>query len=105
LDITTIWETATTDITITLGSESWLLPSCNFNECGDRLFIGIIDTEALFDTITFDTSGGANSGNYLIGFDSVSYGQLSQVPEPASLLLLASGLAGLGFAGRKKKPA
>lgn len=80
--------------TITIGGDV----STSFNLlAGVSSFFGVIDTADLFSSITFDASGGPN-----VGFDAASYGLVSSVPEPATLMILGLGLAGLGASRCKK---
>jgi hypothetical protein len=56
-----------------------------------------------FDSATFfytDPSG--NPRNLIEAVDNITYDNVSQVPEPASIMLAAVGLMGLGFARRRK---
>jgi len=82
------------DSTVTIGGNV----KTSFNLlAGVNAFFGVIDTSALFSSITFDVSGGPN-----VGFDAASYG-IASVSEPATLLLLGLGLLGLGLTARRKK--
>jgi hypothetical protein len=60
-------------------------------------FFGVYDPTGSFNELTFTAEGGPN-----IGWDALSYKSAEPIPEPGSLLLLASGLGVLGF-GRKRK--
>ena len=78
-------------------SQQVLLPYDYDN--GGFSFVGFTDTSA-FSSVTVDAA--FPHGDF-ISVDDVRYGAFSRVPEPSSLLLLASGLAGLaGLAWRKK---
>lgn len=64
-------------------------------------FIGVIDTMQTFSTAEID---GVTSGDYLL-FDRLQTGAATHVPEPGTLAIFGLGLAGLGFARRRKATA
>lgn len=65
-------------------------------------FWGVTANEEI-KSIHFGLSGGAATTGGYFQVDNLTIGsQGQQVPEPASLALLGIGLAGLGFASRKK---
>lgn len=75
---------------------------------GSVVYWGLIDTDNLFTSLAFDNTG---SGADFFGFDDFSIGSLEQVtpggpsqpvPEPGTMLLLGSGLLGMGFLARKR---
>ena len=70
---------------------------------GGTGFLGIIGNVP-FNMITFETGGIPDSADFSEAFyvDNVAFVAATQIPEPATLALLGLGLAGLGFARRRK---
>ncbi|MFW2541447.1 VPLPA-CTERM sorting domain-containing protein [Primorskyibacter sp. 2E107] len=62
----------------------------------DPNFWGVV-TDTAFSSITFSTVSGER-----VGFDELKFGNLSQVPLPASGLLLLAGVGALGLRRRKR---
>jgi len=97
---------------IAAGNQSWdhstfslLGTTWDLGIPGDSGFFGVIETSGTFLAGT-EFSFGQNSINWSgVRFDNVIYSAngTSPVPEPASVFLFASGLAGLAGLGRKKK--
>lgn len=71
---------------------------------GSVLYFGFYDLENTYTSITFTNT---NAGTDYFGFDDFTIGTLeninSTVPEPATLLLLGAGFAGLAAFRRRRK--
>ncbi len=65
-------------------------------------FLNVLSIEFYFDDGTWDALG-LNANGLQQNGDQFYIGSISDVPIPAALPLLLSGLAGLGFASRRKR--
>ena len=72
-------------------ADSFTLTTLTF----DTLFLGTSSLD-----ISVNTLGDANGNQLTYSLES---GSINVIPEPATILLLSSGLAGLGFLRKKKK--
>jgi hypothetical protein len=95
-------------LTLTLlgagGATTLTVPHTINNDGGGVLYFGVIDTANPFTRITF---GNTAAGTDFFGFDDMTVGSVQQVqpapvPEPATVLLLGAGLAGVAAARRRR---
>ena len=92
---------ATSTITaMDFGGNSFTTSMIFQGQVGEQRFIGF-DSPLGISSIIFTSASHVN-GFSAIAMDNVSYGHLTPIPEPSTLLLLVTGLMGLRFMGYVK---
>ena len=86
------------------GATTVLNINTGFGNDGSLLFWGFTDSAVQYDRITF---GNSSAGADVIGFDSLTTGQVGgrPVPEPATLSLLGVGLGAAGLRRLRRRKA
>ncbi|WP_309671971.1 PEP-CTERM sorting domain-containing protein [Gemmatimonas sp.] len=75
------------------------LPARSYN---DRGFFAVT-SDRLVATMDIGLANGGTTYSGTFGQDNLTIGNATVVPEPSTVVLLAAGLAGLGFAGRARR--
>jgi hypothetical protein len=95
--------------TVTFGSAQQNSPNMQFTSTQNFVAWNATPISMIFtatapsETLSFLAAGGTNTGMPMALLDGVSIGAVSAAPEPASLPLLAVGLAGLGMVLRTRR--
>ena len=64
-------------------------------------FMGVSESANVIRSLVFTQTNPINKGD-VIGIDDITFAKGAQIPEPGTLAIFGLGLAGLGFARRKK---
>jgi hypothetical protein len=82
-----------------LGTES-----LGSDAAGDPIFIGAQDTVADITSLVLSCTGACSNNDFAVDtLRSLNPGVVTPTPEPASLLLLASALIGMGFSKSRRR--
>jgi hypothetical protein len=97
-----VWDLGTvgsTIFTVALSSGGSMVYNLTDAVNGLQSFYGVIDSMTSFTSVTLTNSDGGD----VVEFDNVKYGTApSIIPEPRTLALFGIGLAGLGYARRRR---
>jgi hypothetical protein len=92
------WQVTGQTLTLTYADSSIVVLAMPAgNAVGGTVFFGFIDSGAAIVSLTY------NALNDITGIDDIRFGAQAAVPEPATLLLLGSGLAAAGLRRRRRK--
>jgi len=86
-------------ITVTLSNGQSQTYSIDGFDAGDSVFFGVTGLGGI-DSLTISVSGVDGFGNAVSGF---AFGDIFDVPEPMSLVMLGSGVLALGLARRRAR--
>jgi hypothetical protein len=66
-------------------------------------YLGITSDQTITEVdVSINVNDSPDTGPYTVGFSDLSFGDLTAVPEPASMVLFGAGLLGLGAVHRRR---